>query len=166
MRPSASAPNKRSRILNFFIDDLNFNGFMMCLQSKPFCGEVMLPCRCDEDTSFAMLRMRTAMDTDACSVRNVFLQRKRTFELRRTVDHNRISAFRNEIFCILQGVAQGEEVDVATFIIENMRNLQKVIIQDPNPDAIKERISTMTNSIYMVEYVPKQWKQFYISQRF
>lgn len=116
VRPSASAPNKRSRILNFFIDDLNFNGFMMCLQSKPFCGEVMLPCRCDEDTSFAMLRMRTAMDTDASSVRNVFQQRKRTFELRRTVDHNRISAFRNEIFCILQGVAQGEEVDVATFI--------------------------------------------------
>lgn len=55
---------------------------------------------------------------------------------------------------------------VDTFIVENMRNLQKVIIQDPNPDAIKERISTMTNSIYMVEYLPKQWKQFYISQRF
>ena len=55
---------------------------------------------------------------------------------------------------------------VDTFVIKNMRRLQKVIIQDPNPEEIEERIRTMTNSIYQVEYVPKQWKQFYISQGF
>lgn len=55
---------------------------------------------------------------------------------------------------------------IDTFIIRNMRRLQKVCIQDPNPEEIEERIRTMTNSIYQVEYIPKQWKQFYISHRF
>ena len=55
---------------------------------------------------------------------------------------------------------------IDTFIIRNMTRLQKVFIQDPNPEEIEERIRTMTNSLYTVEYIPKQWKQFYISHRF
>ena len=55
--------------------------------------------------------------------------------------------------------------NIDTFI-KNIRRLQKVIIQDPNPEEIKERIHTMTNSLYQVEYIPKQCKQFYISPRF
>ena len=55
---------------------------------------------------------------------------------------------------------------IDTFIIRNMRRLQKVYIQDPNPKEIEERLRTMVNSVYTVEYIPKQWKQFYISHRF
>jgi hypothetical protein len=55
---------------------------------------------------------------------------------------------------------------VDTFIVKNMRNLQKVIIQDPNPEEIEERIRTMTDSLYLVKYIPKQWKQFYIVKAF
>ena len=101
-----------------------------------------------------------------------------------SVCHNRLSyAWEKEGFekmksNIIQRVSNTEELvvigysfpyvnnSIDTFIIKNMRRLQNVFIQDPNPEEIEERIRTMTNSIYPVKYIPKQWKQFYIPPRF
>ena len=100
------------------------------------------------------------------------------------ISHNRLSyAWETDYFepmkeKIIQRVQDTEELVVIgysfpyvnnyvdEYIISRMARLQKVIIQDPNFEDIKERISTMTYPGHAIEYVPKQWNQFYVPHKF